>query len=93
VKNFRATCVFQGKRKLLEILNDKKYIFSTVTSGQTLFSGQAKVAQKSWMIKIFQYSEKFQGNSCFSVQAQVAQKSWMKKIFQYSEKCQGNSVF
>jgi len=28
-------------------------------SGQALFSGQAQVAQKSWMTKIFQYSEKF----------------------------------
>jgi len=34
------------------------------------------------MIKIFQYSEKYQGNSWFSGQAQVAQKSWMiKNIF------------
>jgi len=40
-----------------------------------LFSGQAQVAQKSRMMKIFQYSEKYQGNSCFSGQAQVAQKS------------------
>jgi len=36
LKNFRA-----------KILNDKKYIFNTVNSGQTLFSGQAQVAQKS----------------------------------------------
>jgi len=28
-------------------LNDKKYIFNTVNSGQTLFSGQAQAAQKS----------------------------------------------
>ena len=34
-------------------------------SGQTLFSGQALVAQKSWMTKIFKYSENFQGNSVF----------------------------
>jgi len=46
-----------------------------VNSGQALFSGQAQVAQKSSMIKIFQYSEKYQGHSCFSGQAQVAQKS------------------
>jgi len=75
VKNFRATRVFQGKRKLLKnpewqkiyiqysefnaspafrasascskILNDKKCVFITVNSEQTLFSGQAQVAQKS----------------------------------------------
>jgi len=33
---FRANSVFQGKRKLLKILNDKKYIVNTVNSGQTL---------------------------------------------------------
>ena len=32
---------------------------------QVLLSGQAQVAQKSWMIKIFQYSETFQGKLCF----------------------------
>jgi len=36
VKIFRANSVFQGKRKLLKILNDKKYIFNTVNSGHTL---------------------------------------------------------
>jgi len=40
-------------------------MFNTVNSDQTLFSGQAQVAQKSLMIKIYQYSEKFQGNSVF----------------------------
>jgi len=28
-------------------------MFITVNSGQTLFSGQAQAAQKSWMIKIY----------------------------------------
>jgi len=37
VKLFRANSVFQGKRRLFKILNDKKYIFSTVNSGHTLF--------------------------------------------------------
>jgi len=46
----------------------KAYILNTVNSGQ------AQVAQKSCMMKIFQYSETFQGSSCFSGQAQVAQK-------------------
>jgi len=41
LKNFRANT------SRSEILNDKKYIFNTVNSGQTLFSGQALVAQKS----------------------------------------------
>jgi len=45
-------------------LNDKKYIFNTVNSGQTLFAGQAQVAQKSCMIEnIYSIQWKFQGNS------------------------------
>ena len=35
-------------------------------SGQTLFSGQAQVAQKSWKIKIFQDSEKFRASASCS---------------------------
>jgi len=31
--------------------------------GTLCFSRQAQVAHKTWMSKIFQYSEKFQGNS------------------------------
>ena len=49
VKNSRATLV-QGKRKLLKN-PECKGIFNTVNSGQLCFSGQAQVAQKSWMIK------------------------------------------
>jgi len=36
VKKFRANSVLQGKRKLFKILNNKKYVFNTVNSGQTL---------------------------------------------------------
>jgi len=38
---------FRGSASCLKILNDKKYIFNTVNSGQTLLSGQVQVAQKS----------------------------------------------
>jgi len=50
-------------------------------SMQTLFSGQAQVAQKSWKIKIFQCNEKFQGKLCFSGQAKLLKKwcEWYKK--------------
>jgi len=55
-------------------------------SGQTLFSGQMQVAQKSWMIKNISIQWKISGPLCFSRQAQVAQKSWVIKIYiQYSE--------
>jgi len=48
-------------------------------SGQTLFSGQAQVAKKSWMIKNISMQWKISGQLCFSEQAQVAQKSLMIK--------------
>jgi len=48
-------------------------------SGQTLFSGQAQVAQKSWIIKYISVQWKIPGQLCASGQAQVAQKSWIIK--------------
>jgi len=46
-------------------------------SGQTRFSGQAQVNQKSWLIKHISLQWKIPGQLCFSGQAQVAQNSWM----------------
>jgi len=63
---FRANLVFKARGICSKILNYKKYIFNTVNSMQVLHSGQAQVAQTSWMIKRYQNSETFQSNSCFS---------------------------
>jgi len=50
VKNFRAHSVFQSKRKLLKNPECKKYIQYNEKFQDTLcLSGQAQVAQKSWM--------------------------------------------
>jgi len=68
LKNFResASCS--------KILNNKKYIFSTVNSRHPMFF-RARVSCKTPECKQYiQYSEKFQGD-CFSGQALVAQKS------------------
>ena len=63
-------------------------------SGETLFSGQALVAQNSWMIKNISIQLKIPVQLCFPGKVQVAQRSWMIKIhIQYSETFQGNSVF
>jgi len=75
VKIVRVNSVFQGKRKLFEILNNKKYIFNTVNSGHTVFQGKRKLLKNPERLKIFQCSEKFQGKLCFSGQAQVVQSS------------------
>jgi len=69
LKKFRANSVFQGKRKLLKILNAKS-IFNTVkNSGQTVFQGKSKLFKILNDKKYIQYSEKFQGNSIFQASA------------------------
>jgi len=65
VKNFRAISVFQGKGRLFKILNDKKYIFSTVNSGHTVFQGKHKLLKNPECKNYIQYSENFQGKFCF----------------------------
>ena len=50
-------------------------------SEQTLFSEQAQVAQKSWMVKnTYSMQWKNPEQLCFSGQAQVAQQSWMYEV-------------
>ena len=57
---------FRASASCSKILNDKKFIFNSVDSGQTLFSAQAQVAQKSWMVKnVFNTVENFTANSVF----------------------------
>ena len=95
LKIFRENSVFRASASCSKFLNDKKYIFNRENSGQTLFSGQTQVAQKSWMIKNVSTQWKFSGQLCFSGQAQVTQKSWMiKKIYiQTSENFHGKLCF
>jgi len=38
--------IFRASASCSKILNDKKYIFNTVNSGQTLFSGQGQSCSK-----------------------------------------------
>jgi len=45
------------------------------------------------MIKILQYSEKFQSNSVFQGKRELLKTPECKKYIQYSENFQGNSVF
>ena len=63
-------------------------------SGQTLFSGQALVDKKSWIIKNISIQWKIPGPLCFSGQAQVAQKSsWIKKNIYSVQWIQGTLFF
>jgi len=62
-------------------------------SGHTLFSGQAEVAKKSWMQKVYSTQWKISGHTLFSGQAQVVKNTESQKYIQYSENFQGNSIF
>ena len=64
LKNFRENPVFRASASCSKILNDKKYRFTAVNSGQ------AQVAKKSWLMKnvYIQYSE-FRANSVFRASA------------------------
>jgi len=63
------------------------YSIQWKTSGQTLFSGEALVAQKSWMIKYTSIQWKIPGQLCFSGQAQkswTVKKFWIQCIFSWA---------
>jgi len=75
VKIFRANSVFQGKRRLFKILNDKKYIFNTVNSGHTLFFRASTSCSKILNVKTIFNTVKMFRATLFSGQAQVVQNS------------------
>ena len=82
MKIFRATSIFQGKRKLLKTPECKKYIqYSEKFQGNSVFQGKRK---KPECKKYIHYSENFQGNSVFFQGKRRLLKSrelWIK--FQY----------
>jgi len=69
VKNFRANSVFQGKRKLFKILNDKKYIFNAVNSGTLFFRASTSCSKILKDKKYFNTVKNFRTNSFFRASA------------------------
>ena len=63
--------------------------------GQLYFSGQAQVAQKSWIMKTIQYIQycEFRVTSVFQGNLKLLKTPECKKYIQHSEKFLGNSVF
>jgi len=62
LKTFRASSVFRASATCSKILNDKKYIFNTVNTGQTLFfRASLNFLKNPECKKYIQYSENFQG--------------------------------
>jgi len=76
VKNIRATLFFRASAGYSKLLNNKKYIFGTVDSGNPLFfrANACKLLKTSECKKYIQFSEKFQANSVQG-KHKVAQKS------------------
>ena len=93
MKNFGANSVFQGKRWLFKILNEKKYIFNTVNSGHTLFFRTSTSCSKILNIKtIFNAVKIFRANSVFQGKRKLFKILKDKKYIQYSE-FRAQSVF
>ena len=67
VKNSKAIPFFRESASCSKILNDKKYMISTVNSGHPLFfrASACKLLKTPECKKYIQYSEKFQGKLCF----------------------------
>jgi len=95
VRNFRANSVLQGKCRLFEILNDKKYIFkfNTVISGHTLlFRASTSCSEILNLKTIFNAVKIFRANSVFQGKRRLYKNLNDKKYIQYSE-FRANSVF
>jgi len=52
------------------------YIQYSEFGAHSVFQGKPQIAQKSWKIKRFQHSEKFQGNSVFQSKKVVKKSEW-----------------
>ena len=82
VKNIRATLFFRERASCLKILKVKSIFHTAKFLGNSAFSGQAQVAQNSWMHNVYSIQWNIPGQLCFSGQAQVTQNSWIiKKIY------------
>jgi len=87
LKNFRANSFFRANATCSKILNDKKiFKYSEKFQGNSC-SGQAQVAQKSWIIKNT-YSVQW-----IQVKRKLLKNPECKKYIQCSENFLGNSVF
>ena len=73
--NFQGISVFQGKRKLLKILNNKKYIQYSEIRAPFVLQGKRKLLKTPECKKHIQYSENFWTTLFFFRASAVAQKS------------------
>jgi len=95
VKNFRETLFFRASAGYSKLLNNKKYIFGTVNSGNPLFFRASASCSKIQNAKsIFHTTKNFWATLFFRASASCSKIHNDKKhMFKYSKKYQGNSVF
>ena len=94
VKNLRANSVFQGKRRLVKILNDNKYIFNAVNSGHIVFQGKRKLLKNLVNGKKYiQNSENFQDKLFFRASASCSKILKDKKYFDTVKKFKATVFF
>jgi len=78
VKNSRETLPFRASASCSKLLN----VCSEKFQGNSVFSGQAQVTQKSWMIKnTYLIQWKFQGNSVFQGKRNLVKILNVKSMF------------
>jgi len=73
---FRATRVFQGKRKLLKILNDKNISIQWKISGPLVFFRASAICSTILNDKKYIFNTVNSMQVLLSGLAQIAQKSW-----------------
>jgi len=95
LKTFRVNFVFRTRASCSKILNDKKYIFNAVNSGDTMFFRASASCSKILNVKsIFNTVKNFRASSVLHGKREVVQKSWMvKNIFNTVKIFRANSVF
>jgi len=94
LKIFRANSIFQGKRKLLKIPENKKYIFSTVNLGHPLLFRASGNSSKLLNVKsIFNTVENFRAALFFSASASFSKIVNDKKYTLNTVKIPGQLCF
>jgi len=75
VKIFRATLFFRASTSCSKILNDKKYIFTTVNSRHTVFQGKPKLLKNPESKVIPNKVQNLRANSVFRSKGKLLRNS------------------
>ena len=82
MQKFQGNSLFRASAGCSKLQNNKKYIqYSGKFQGTLCFSGQAQVAQKSWIIKKYIPYSEFRTPSIFQGKRKLIKNSEWKSIF------------